>query len=383
MMATTGGNVNYDIQLDDLTKTVIRGEINEEEYFCLVLSLLGDLQTKFSFIKLVENVKRSNRRLHGKLLDLYATRFPEKSTGQTLISNSILDEDLQLELALQLSIKETSLPIENADTKPLSSWSSVVRSQSDNARNSDADRVDRDRHGIVVQEIAKSTKEPKKRTKRKGRIERPLIQKPVILWFRRDLRIFDNPALIEACRTERPVIPIFLWSEIEEGPLAAGGATKIWLHHALKNLSNCLKNRYNSQLLFFRTKSCKKELMSLVQHVDASMVIWNDLAEPWLRRRDDSMCESLERIAVNVRRFQSYCLYDPYSVRTDSVGMRGIGSVSHFIACSKSTKPDRSIPLPMDPPSSMLLTGQLLHSHTLDELDLNRMPKKKDGSIVS
>ena len=45
--------------------------------------------------------------------------------------------------------------------------------------------------------------------------------------FRRDLRIYDNPALVKACSLGVPVIPVFLWNEVEEGPLAAGGATKV------------------------------------------------------------------------------------------------------------------------------------------------------------
>merc|ERR550532_1834837 len=51
----------------------------------------------------------------------------------------------------------------------------------------------------------------------------------VLLWFRRDLRLYDNPALVTACSLGKPVIPLFLWNEEEEGRLAAGGATKVWL----------------------------------------------------------------------------------------------------------------------------------------------------------
>ena len=34
--------------------------------------------------------------------------------------------------------------------------------------------------------------------------------KPVILWFRRDLRLQDNPALNHAAETGRPVVPVFI-----------------------------------------------------------------------------------------------------------------------------------------------------------------------------
>ena len=31
---------------------------------------------------------------------------------------------------------------------------------------------------------------------------------PVILWFRRDLRLADNPALTQALASGRPVVPV-------------------------------------------------------------------------------------------------------------------------------------------------------------------------------
>jgi deoxyribodipyrimidine photolyase len=41
---------------------------------------------------------------------------------------------------------------------------------------------------------------------------------PVILWFRRDLRLADNPALNAAAATGRPVIPVYILDEAGDGP---------------------------------------------------------------------------------------------------------------------------------------------------------------------
>ena len=58
----------------------------------------------------------------------------------------------------------------------------------------------------------------------------PSAPPPVLLWFRRDLRLCDNPALIGSLEVGAPVIPVFIWSpEEEEGPgvtIAMGGACK-------------------------------------------------------------------------------------------------------------------------------------------------------------
>ncbi len=59
----------------------------------------------------------------------------------------------------------------------------------------------------------------------------PSAPAPVLLWFRRDLRLCDNPALTGSLEVGAPVIPVFIWSpEEEEGPgitVAIGGACKL------------------------------------------------------------------------------------------------------------------------------------------------------------
>jgi hypothetical protein len=48
--------------------------------------------------------------------------------------------------------------------------------------------------------------------------------KCVILWFRQDLRLVDNPALIAAANSKLTVIPVFVWSPEEEGRWGIRGA---------------------------------------------------------------------------------------------------------------------------------------------------------------
>ena len=40
---------------------------------------------------------------------------------------------------------------------------------------------------------------------------------PVIVWFRRDLRIADNPALTEAAAAGAPVVPLYIHDERLDG----------------------------------------------------------------------------------------------------------------------------------------------------------------------
>ncbi|HRI83734.1 MAG TPA: deoxyribodipyrimidine photo-lyase, partial [Opitutaceae bacterium] len=63
---------------------------------------------------------------------------------------------------------------------------------------------------------------------------------PVLLWFRQDLRLQDNPALAAAVARGGPVIPVFILDDAGEGNWAPGGASRWWLHHALAALAASL-----------------------------------------------------------------------------------------------------------------------------------------------
>ena len=104
----------------------------------------------------------------------------------------------------------------------------------------------------IVTESNSNSKKKKKKKKKGGRnSDEPA---PVLLWFRRDLRLYDNPALVRAAfddnGNERPVIPVFIWNDLEEKErMNSGGAVKVWLHRALEELSFSLDKHYDSRLI--------------------------------------------------------------------------------------------------------------------------------------
>ena len=73
-----------------------------------------------------------------------------------------------------------------------------------------------------------------------------------IFWFRRDLRVADNPALSEAAKTGRPVIPLFIHETHVDRPI--GGASLWWLHHSLTQLESDL-SEFGLSLIIRRGES--------------------------------------------------------------------------------------------------------------------------------
>jgi len=52
-------------------------------------------------------------------------------------------------------------------------------------------------------------------------------------WFRRDLRLADNPALDAAVAIGRPVIPVYIRDDAYAGEWSPGGASRWWLHGSM------------------------------------------------------------------------------------------------------------------------------------------------------
>ena len=204
---------------------------------------------------------------------------------------------------------------------------------------------------------------------------------PVILWFRRDLRTYDNPALVRACELGVPVIPVFLWNEDEEGPLAAGGATKVWLEQALHVFSRTLLDKYESRLIFRKTSSYKTELLSLVKETGAKCVVWTALYEPCIVSRDGDIRRGLERAGVEVVEEHSYLLHRPDQVSVAKVGAIGIGSVTHFMECCKQNPGDK-IGDPVEPPRDIRRPATWPRSCEVADLGLYRRPRRRDGTLV-
>jgi len=104
---------------------------------------------------------------------------------------------------------------------------------------------------------------------------------PVILWFRRDLRLADQPALNAALASGRRVVPLFILDDETPGPWAAGGASRWWLHHSLAGLSERLAAL--GAPLILRRGRYETILPALAAETGAAEIHTGVPTEPWSR----------------------------------------------------------------------------------------------------
>jgi deoxyribodipyrimidine photo-lyase len=140
--------------------------------------------------------------------------------------------------------------------------------------------------------------------------------RPSIVWFRRDLRLSDQPALSAAARRGGPVVPLFVWSPAEEGAWPPGGAARWWLHHALAALDAALRRR--GSRLVLRAGPGLDAIRAAALATGAGAVFWNATVEPDDAARDDAVRDALLADGLEVDVFEPDLLFDLRNLRAKS-----------------------------------------------------------------
>jgi len=102
-------------------------------------------------------------------------------------------------------------------------------------------------------------------------------QDTAIVWFRRDLRVHDHPALTQAAKHQF-VLPIYIHDPAREKDWAMGSASLWWLSQSLAVLDQALRQRGSS--LFVYQGDTETILSSLIKDHQAKAVHWNRLYDP-------------------------------------------------------------------------------------------------------
>ncbi len=132
---------------------------------------------------------------------------------------------------------------------------------------------------------------------------------PAIVWFRQDLRLFDNPALSAAAASGAPLIALYVLDEPAMGEWRHGGASRWRLHHSLASLARDLASR--GVELVLRRGAADLALEGLIEQTGATAIYWNRLYEPWAVRRDGEIKTRLRARGSRVESFNASLLFEP------------------------------------------------------------------------
>lgn len=137
-----------------------------------------------------------------------------------------------------------------------------------------------------------------------------------ILWFRRDLRLSDHPALVEAVGAAGPdgrVVPLFVLDPALLGP--AGANRTAFLLGCLAELDASIGGR-----LVVRTGDPVEVVAAVAREVDADRVLVTEDFGPYGRRRDAAVDGALAADGRPLVAVGSPYAVDPGTVRTGTGG---------------------------------------------------------------
>lgn len=138
--------------------------------------------------------------------------------------------------------------------------------------------------------------------------------KVALIWFKQDLRLFDNPALHHAIQENDTVIPLYIFENAasKNHHSQLGGAQKWWLAHSLNALNTALE-KLGSQLIL-QQGNALEIIVSLVKEMNIDCIYWNSIYE------DQQIQKILQARGLSVKTFHASLLTQPENIHNKSGG---------------------------------------------------------------
>ena len=208
----------------------------------------------------------------------------------------------------------------------------------------------------------------------------------VIMWFRCDLRIADNPALKAAIESGYNVIPLYIWAPDTEGPYgAAGTASEVWLADSLTDLSTTLRKVGSSLTIRKGTGHLAyfEEILLIAEAFQCRALYFNRRYEQNFKEADADLIDRLSSTGIDTYTYNGSLLYEPSTISLESEQWHGHwGTLMPFYkACLSHGLPPRPSAAPTrikSPPKDVLSVFSL----SVKDTGLAKMPTVKGKMTV-
>jgi len=193
-------------------------------------------------------------------------------------------------------------------------------------------------------------------------------QSPVIVWFRQDLRLSDNPALAAAAKTGAPLLPVYVLDDDAPARWRMGGASRWWLHGSLASLDSALQAL--GGYLVLRKGRAPEELAALLRETNASAIHASQGHAPWDKAVERDVASLCRETGAALQLHPDGMLFAPGTIGTkDNKPYRVF--TPFWKACLAAPEPRAPMPAPA---LGAFATG--VGGEPLDSLSL--LPAKPD-----
>ena len=189
-----------------------------------------------------------------------------------------------------------------------------------------------------------------------------------LLWFRRDLRLADHPALTLAGREFDRVVPVFVLDDALLGGRFASGPRTGFMLGCLRALDEGLRGRGSGLVL--RRGRPERELVALAGEVGAQAVLWTSDVAPYARARDARVTDALCDAGIEARPQGGSYVVDVSRPRTQGGPPYSVFSPFHRHWLNLDRRPVHRAPAKLPALPSALRNGRLPSVEDLGAPDL-------------
>lgn len=159
-----------------------------------------------------------------------------------------------------------------------------------------------------------------------------------IVWFRRDLRLEDNAALLAASAGDGLVVPLYLTDWEREYEWQPGQAGRWWLWRSLGALAADLGAK--GAPLRFVSGDPATVLPEICRALEIDRVVWNRVYEPWVADVDQRVEAALQKACVETWTYPGALLFEPGHVLSGS-GRPFVQFTAFWKHCARLPEPPR------------------------------------------
>ena len=185
-----------------------------------------------------------------------------------------------------------------------------------------------------------------------------------IYWFRQDLRLYDNPALMEASNYAE-ILPIYIVDSQTPKQYQIGAASKWWLHNSLTSLNKSLNNNLN----IYHAPPLDI-IKNLIKDYNIDAIFWNRCYEPFAIQRDKEIKEYLQSNNIKNKSFNASLLWEPWEIKKTDGSEYKVFTPYYRKGCLLATSPAK----PLDKPNNLALVKD---KSSLSISQLNLLPEIK------
>jgi len=139
------------------------------------------------------------------------------------------------------------------------------------------------------------------------------MQRPVVMWFRQDLRLADNAAL-RAAAESGPLICLFVLDDATPRDWAWGGASRWWLHKSLERLAAAF-GRHRIKLVL-RRGAADRVITDVLAETGAQALYFTRDYAPWSAALEKRIKAITDRRDAACHRYGGFLMHEPEAIRT-------------------------------------------------------------------